>query len=139
MTTYIDTHRDRFGVEPICQTLQIAPPTYVRWAVDKTGDHVRPYFLDLFYDGTATNYRIIDGSGQVVLRVPISGSGIFGPETCVSSARPGGKVENATWIAIDANTPWRFIAEAVNYQVQADSVSGSTVTVPLSDSGCRAN
>jgi putative transposase len=28
MTRYIDQHRDRFGVEPICRTLQIAPSTY---------------------------------------------------------------------------------------------------------------
>ena len=26
--SFIDQHRDRFGVEPICQTLQIAPSTY---------------------------------------------------------------------------------------------------------------
>lgn len=28
MTRYIDTHRERFGVEPICKTLQVAPSTY---------------------------------------------------------------------------------------------------------------
>src|SRR3989441_3553095 len=28
MTRYTDAHRDRFGVEPICQTLQVAPSTY---------------------------------------------------------------------------------------------------------------
>ena len=28
MTTSIDTHRDRFGVAPICQALQIAPSSY---------------------------------------------------------------------------------------------------------------
>lgn len=28
MTRYIDTHRDAFGVEPICRTLAIAPSTY---------------------------------------------------------------------------------------------------------------
>jgi putative transposase len=28
MTRYIDAHRDLFGVEPICQTLAIAPSTY---------------------------------------------------------------------------------------------------------------
>ena len=28
MTRYIGAHRDRFGVEPICQTLQVAPSTY---------------------------------------------------------------------------------------------------------------
>ena len=25
---YIDQHRDRFGVEPICAALQVAPSTY---------------------------------------------------------------------------------------------------------------
>ncbi len=28
MTRFIDTHRDRFGVEPICRVLQFAPSTY---------------------------------------------------------------------------------------------------------------
>src|SRR3989442_11527685 len=28
MTRYIDAHRERFGVEPICRTLQVAPSTY---------------------------------------------------------------------------------------------------------------
>ena len=28
MSRFIDTHRDRFGVEPICQVLQVAPSTY---------------------------------------------------------------------------------------------------------------
>ncbi len=28
MTCYIDVHRDRFGVEPICRVLQVAPSTY---------------------------------------------------------------------------------------------------------------
>jgi putative transposase len=28
MTRYIDVHRDRFGVEPICRVLQVAPSTY---------------------------------------------------------------------------------------------------------------
>ena len=28
MIAYVDAHRDRFGVEPICQVLPIAPSTY---------------------------------------------------------------------------------------------------------------
>ena len=28
MVSYIDDHRDRFGVEPICDVLPIAPSTY---------------------------------------------------------------------------------------------------------------
>jgi len=27
MTSYIDAHKDQFGVEPICQTLEVAPST----------------------------------------------------------------------------------------------------------------
>jgi len=30
MVAYIDAHRDRFGVEPICTVLPIAPSTYFR-------------------------------------------------------------------------------------------------------------
>ncbi len=28
MNAFIDAHRDRFGVEPICRVLQHPPPTY---------------------------------------------------------------------------------------------------------------
>lgn len=28
MTTYIDEHKDSYGVEPICRTLAVAPSTY---------------------------------------------------------------------------------------------------------------
>jgi putative transposase len=28
MTSYIDEYKDQFGVEPICQVLEVAPPTY---------------------------------------------------------------------------------------------------------------
>lgn len=28
MTAFIDEHRGRFGVEPICKSLQFAPSTY---------------------------------------------------------------------------------------------------------------
>src|SRR5437588_3429770 len=28
MTAFITAHRDQFGVEPICKTLQVAPSTY---------------------------------------------------------------------------------------------------------------
>ena len=28
MVAYIDGHKDEFGVEPICPTLQVAPSTY---------------------------------------------------------------------------------------------------------------
>ena len=31
MIVYIDAHRERFGVEPICRALQFAPRTYYAW------------------------------------------------------------------------------------------------------------
>jgi hypothetical protein len=117
----------------------LAPPTYVRFAVDRGIDPSRPYFLDLFYDGVATNVRVLDASGQVALRVPIAGSGIFGPETCAVRARPPGKTEGHTYISVDAETVQRLTADASVYRVEADSVGGRTVTVPLTDSGCRAD
>lgn len=95
----------------------LAAPTYARWAVDKTGNPEPPYFLDL--------------------RVPIAGSGIFGAESCVVRARPSGKQENVTSIALDAATLERFMREAASYRVEADGVGVPTVTIPLSDSVCR--
>jgi putative transposase len=32
LNAYIDQHRDAYGVEPICQVLQIAPSAYRRHA-----------------------------------------------------------------------------------------------------------
>lgn len=117
----------------------LPPPTYVRWAVDKSDDIARPYRLDLFYDGIATDFRIVDASGRLVLRVPIIGSGIFSPETCVAKARPSGKTEGFTGISIDASALQQFMTNAASYMVEADSVAGATVKLPLSDSGCRAS
>ena len=28
MTSYIDAYKDQYGVEPICQVLEVAPSTY---------------------------------------------------------------------------------------------------------------
>lgn len=117
---------------------RLAPPTYVRWAVDKSASAERPYLLVLIYDGVATNFRVIDGSGQVVLRVPIAGTGVFGPETCAVRARSPGKAEGFTWLSVDADGLQRFTANASSYRIEADSVAGRTVTVALTDSGCRA-
>ena len=115
----------------------LAPPTYVRWAVDRAGDAAGSYFLDLFYDGVATGFRVLDASGNVVLRLPIAGSGIFGPETCMVRARPSGKQVNATWMRIDAVGREHFEHDGATYRVEADTPGGRTLTLPLTDSGCR--
>jgi len=115
----------------------LAPPTYVRWAVDRTGDAAGSYFLDLFYDGVATGFRVLDASGNVVLRLPIAGSGIFGPETCMVRAGRSGKQVNATWIRIDVVEREHFERDGATYRVEADIPDGRTLTLLLTDSGCR--
>ena len=60
MVEFIDTHRDEFGVEPICRSLQVAPSTY--YAVKNRVPSARalrdavmmPILLALF----AANYRV---------------------------------------------------------------------------------
>ncbi|MDQ2952369.1 MAG: hypothetical protein M3R54_08915 [Chloroflexota bacterium] len=123
--------------KPVTNQASLPAPTYARWAIDKSDFPGRPYLLELYYDGIATSFRIIDATGLVILRLPIAGSGVFGTETCMVSARPPGKTEGATWISIDAATYQQFVATAASYRVEADSVGGVVVTVPLTDSGCR--
>jgi putative transposase len=60
MTRYIDQHRDRFGVEPICRTLQIAPSSYYAArrrqpsARASSDAELAPKILRVFND----NYRV---------------------------------------------------------------------------------
>jgi len=60
VTRYIDAHRDRFGVEPICRTLQVAPSSYyaVRRrqpsARERSDAELGPKVLKVFND----NYRV---------------------------------------------------------------------------------
>jgi putative transposase len=60
MTRYIDAHRDRFGVEPICRTLQVAPSSYYAArrrppsARERSDAQLTPKILKVFND----NYRV---------------------------------------------------------------------------------
>ena len=36
MTRFIKTHRERFGVEPICRELQVAPSSYYAPGADRS-------------------------------------------------------------------------------------------------------
>jgi hypothetical protein len=123
------------------ETRPLPPPTYVRWAIDKSVDPARPYLLDFFYDGYANGFTVFDSSGQVAFRVPISG-GKPGPESCVARARQDGKREDSSWLLVgaggmDAVTLERFIRDPGSYRVEANGVDGRAVTIPHSDSGCR--
>jgi hypothetical protein len=112
-------------------------PTYVRWAADKSELADRPFIVVLFFDGGATDFRIVDPSGQIAFRVPIAGSGVFGADSCMVRARPSDRPANDTWIVLDRAGFERFTREASTYRVQVESL-GRTVTLPLTDSGCRA-
>jgi putative transposase len=60
VTRYIDGHRDRFGVEPICRTLQVAPSSYYAARSRQPSARARsdaelgPKVLKVFND----NYRV---------------------------------------------------------------------------------
>lgn len=116
-----------------------APPTQVRWAVDRGTDAARPYLLELLFDNVATGFRIIDASGQLSLKFPISGSGVFGSDSCVGRAERADKTVHFTYLVIDAPTYEKFLANAAAYRVEADSVAQQVVTLPLADSGCRSS
>jgi hypothetical protein len=41
LIAFIDQHRDRFGVEPICEVLPIAPSTYFAHAARRADPNLR--------------------------------------------------------------------------------------------------
>ena len=116
---------------------QLPLPTTVRWAVDKGSpdDPQHRSLLVLFYDGNARGWRIIDPNGDLLFHVPIAGSGIFGPETCVARARRFDEV--TTWIALDRPTLELFLERYRTLRGVAEGIPAGEVTLSLSDSGCR--
>jgi hypothetical protein len=52
MVTFLDQHRDTYGVEPICAVLPIAPSTYFRRRAQQQDAAQRLSFI------TAARYRI---------------------------------------------------------------------------------
>ena len=101
----------------------------------KSDDPQNRSLLVLFYDGTVQGWRIVDASGGDLFRVPIAGSGIFGPETCVVKARRPN--ENETWIALDRASVERFSQYYRGYRAIAEGVPVGSATLELVDSGCR--
>lgn len=91
--------------------------------------------LVLFYDGNAQGWRIIDASGADLFRVPIAGSGIFGPETCVARARRPNEI--TTWVALDQLTIDRFAQQYRGYRAVGEGIPTGSVTLEMIDSGCR--
>jgi hypothetical protein len=116
---------------------QLPLPTSIRWAVDKGSpdDPQHRSLFELFFDGNASGFRVVDAGGSMVLRFPIAGSGVFGPETCMARARKPQEI--ATWIAVDQATLDLFVQRYGSYRVIADGIPAGQVTLPLTDSGCR--
>jgi hypothetical protein len=112
-------------------------PTYTKWGIDRQGPPDRPYQFELYYDGAASGFRIVDAAGRLILQLPIAGSGIFGPDTCMVVTSPGGKSQNATWRIIDEATLQDLTAHGASYHVEVDTIGYGTITLPLVDTGCR--
>lgn len=112
-------------------------PTTIRWGIDKGSpdDPQHRSLLVLFYNGSASSFRVLDASGNLVLRVPIAGSGIFGPETCVVRARLPNEI--TTFTALDRATVDLFVQRYRSYRVVAEGIPAGQATLDLVDSGCR--
>ena len=118
---------------PVSQA-PLPAPTHVKWAIDHS-DQPGRHLFELHYDGTAMGFRVVDASGRQLFVVPIAGSGIFGPETCMVAARTG--TDNATWLGVDEPTYQDLLAHAASYRVEVETIGHGTVTLPLVDTGCR--
>jgi transposase InsO family protein len=82
VNAYIDAHRDRCGVEPICETLQVAPSTYYaakqrprcrrRIRDDELCDHIGRVFGDNYQVyGARKVWRQLNREGIVVARCTV--------------------------------------------------------------------
>ena len=118
---------------PVSQA-PLPAPTRLTWAIDHA-DQPGRHLFEIHFDGSAMGFRVVDASGRQVLVVPIAGSGIFGPETCMVAATAGTRA--ATWVAVDEPTYQDLLANAATYSVEVDTIGHGTITLPLVDSGCR--
>jgi hypothetical protein len=125
------------ATKPRDQQRTLPLPTTTRWAIDKPSpnDPQARMLLVLFYDGNAQDWRVVDSSGADVFRIPIQGSGIHGPETCVVTARRPG--EGLTWIPLDPVTIDRFVQHYRSYRAVASGIPSGSATLEMVDSGCR--
>jgi hypothetical protein len=112
------------------------PPTHVWWAIDPSQQPDRRLF-ELHFDGAAMGFRLLDTSGRIVITLPIAGSGIFGPETCIAELTSKAQRRAATWVGIDDPTYQLVVANWPSYRVEVDTIGHGTITLPLEYSGCR--
>jgi hypothetical protein len=117
----------------------LGAPTHLSWGIDRGApdDPAHRHLFEVYFDGAATGFRIIDGSGQLVLELPIAGSGIFDASTCMATAKPD--ASTATWVPIDDVTLERLTASGASFSVVVDTIGVAGVTLPLVDTGCRSS
>src|SRR6266550_7280605 len=118
---------------PVSQA-PLPAPTHVKWAIDHS-DQPGRHLFELHYDGSAMGFRVVDNAGRLVIVLPIAGSGIFGPETCMVTARTG--TDAATWVGVDEPIYQDLLAHAASYRVEVETIGHGTITLPLVDTGCR--
>lgn len=120
--------------KPTVSQAPLPAPTHVKWAIDHS-DQPGRHIFELHYDGSAMGFRVVDDAGRLVIVLPIAGSGIFGPETCMAVAKTG--TDTATWVGVDEATYEDLLVHAASYRVEVETIGHGTVTLPLVDTGCR--
>jgi hypothetical protein len=124
--------------KPVASTALIPSPTNVSWGIDKSESSDRPYYFELYFDGGASGFDLLDGAGQTIARIPIAGSGVFDASSCLAKHTAKSAGRNATWILVDESTYRLILANAQSYRVEAETIDGARVVMlPLADSGCR--
>ena len=127
-------HTLKSEVKPTVSQAPLPAPTHVKWAIDHS-DQPGRHIFELHYDGSAMSFRVVDDAGRLVIVLPIAGSGIFGPETCMAVAKTG--TDTATWVGVDEATYEDLLVHAASYRVEVETIGHGTVTLPLVDTGCR--
>src|SRR5438477_6250604 len=112
----------------------LAAPTHVRWAIDHA-DQPNRHLFEVYFDRSALGFRVVDATGRQIVVLPIAGSGIFGPETCMAAVRAAD--ENATWVSVDEPAYQDLLAHGSSYRVEVETIGHGTITLPMVDSGCR--
>ena len=87
--------------------------------------------FELYYNGHASGFRIVDASGSLVLKVPIAGSGIFDGTTCLSEWTSKASGRNATRMAIDDAMLQRLSASGAAFGRVAHRRPAVTLPLPL--------
>ena len=65
MVTFLDQHRETYGVEPICTVLPIAPSTYFRWKAQQEDPTIRSARAQRDDELRAAIRRVWDANEQV--------------------------------------------------------------------------